>query len=153
MQAFQRRTDEEFDLEIEFLSLDGEVIDSDIHIEHGAAYARLLYTPNLLDVLVRNLRLPIHPIKFVYKRSDISPLLKAWASISDYLEVNPGFFTYRFGIDEGLWVKQSLIELQEVGKRVLDLECALTINPIRHYRNTATGAQVNERGGCFPDSL
>ena len=153
VQAFQRRADEEFDLEIEFLSLDGEVIDADIHIEHGAAYARLLYTPNLLDVLVRNLRLPIHPIKFVYKRSDISPLLKAWESISDYLEVNPGFFTYRFGVDEGLGVKQSLVELQEIGKRVQDLKCALTINPIRHYRNTATGAQVNERGGCFPDSL
>jgi 1-acyl-sn-glycerol-3-phosphate acyltransferase len=32
MQAFQRIVDEEFDLEIEFLSLDGEVIESDIHI-------------------------------------------------------------------------------------------------------------------------
>ena len=153
LQAFQRTVDEEFDLEIEFLSLDGEVIDSDVHIEHGAAYAHLLYTPNLLDVLVRNLQLPIKPIKFVYKRSEISPLLEAWESILNYLEVNPGFFTYRFGIDEGLGVKQSLIELQEIAKRAQKLTCALTITPIRHYRNNNTGAQVNERGGCFPNSL
>jgi 1-acyl-sn-glycerol-3-phosphate acyltransferase len=150
---FQRRVDEEFELEIKVLNADGVVIEPEQFIQHGSAYARLLYNPTLLDVLYRNLNLPIKPLKFVYKTRGLVTVQEAWQSILAYLEVNPGFFTYRFGVDEGIAVKESLVELLDVAKKADFAGHALTITPIRRYRNENTGAQVIERGGCFPESM
>jgi 1-acyl-sn-glycerol-3-phosphate acyltransferase len=149
----QRRVDEEYDLEIKVSSSDGSVINSESFIQHGSAYARLLYNPTLMDVLFRNLNLPIKPLKFIYKTSNLSPVQDAWHSILNYLETNPGFFTYRFGIDEGLAVKQSLFELLEIAEKASHEGFSLTVTPIRRFRNENTGAQVIERGGCFPESM
>jgi len=146
--------DDAYELEVYLHSLDGELPPPEgLAIQHGPAYARFLFNPTLMDVLVRNLKLPIKPIKFVFRQLDLSPLIAAWQSILDYLQINPGFFTYRFGMEEGLAVRQALEELCRLVQWASEFRYALTINPIRRYRNARTGALVIERGGCFPRSM
>lgn len=77
----------------------------------------------------------------------------AWESILNYLQENPGYFTYRFGVEEGLAVEMALKELIRLAKWIQKSGYSLTINPVRRYRNGNTGAQVTERGGCFPSSM
>lgn len=150
----KRRINETFKLEVAAFSHKGEIALPDKHqLSHGAAYARLLYNPTMLDVLFRNLRLPLKPIKFMESNTNLDPLLKAWQAILDYTRENPGFFTYRFGVEEGLSVTRALQELIDLGQWAKTQGYRIILNPIRHYRNRNTGAKVVEYGGCFPASM
>lgn len=154
LHQFSRRLDEAYHLQIKVLGKNGSIaIPEDLKVKHGPAYARLLFYPTLMDVLYRNLHLPIRTIKSVNKYLPPEDLLTAWRSILDYLEINPGYFTYRFGIQRGLAVKKSLEELCRLGKWAHKKGYTLKLNPMRRFKNAKTGALVTERGGCFPPQM
>ena len=154
LERYQKRVDENYRLEIEVYPLASENgIPEAYQVKHGSAYAHFLFNPTMMDVLYRNLHLPIKPLKDVYYQNDLKPILTAWYAILDYINTNPGYFTYRFGVEEGLAVKESLRELCRLGEWVQQSGYELAINPVRRYRNAKTGAQVIERGGCFPESM
>jgi len=154
LQQFQRRAEESYTLEIEIRNYNERIpIPEELSVDHGNAYAHFLFIPTMMDVLARNLHLPIKPLRRVINEYNLSPVLHAWDAILEYLEINPGYFTYRFGIDEGLAVKQALLELRQLAEWAQSSGYGLTLNPIRKYRNANTGAQVIESGGCFPESM
>ncbi len=154
LEALRRHVDETFELQIKVHSRESSLpLPDDFQVQHGSAYARFLYNPTMMDVLARNLGLPIRPIKHVDKCFDLTPVLNAWKAILDYLAINPGYFTYRFGMEDGMAVKQALLELTKLGQWAHASNFALTLRPIRRYQNANTGAQVMERGGCFPKSM
>jgi 1-acyl-sn-glycerol-3-phosphate acyltransferase len=154
LNQFHRREEETYSLEVKIFHHHKSLpIPDELHVNNGGAYAHFLYIPSMMDVLVRNLRLPIKPLRRVNNEFNLSPILQAWNAILEYLKTNPGYFTYRFGIDEGLAVKKALLELRQLAEWAQGSGYALTLNPIRKYRNANTGAQVIERGGCFPESM
>jgi 1-acyl-sn-glycerol-3-phosphate acyltransferase len=124
-----------------------------LRVKHGAAYARFLYNPTMIDVLVRNLHLPLRPLALVEHQSDLGPVIAAWDAILGYLKINPGFFTYRFGMEEGLAAQAAIKELRQLAVWAQENGYALTLKPSHSYRNLNTGAEVIERGGCFPRSM
>ena len=125
----------------------------DMQIKHGSAYARLMFYPVILDILVRNLRLPIHAIKDVQERKALEPLIAAWSTILAYLEVTPGFFTYRFGVEEGLAVQKALNELRHLALWVQERDLSISVIPYHRYLDQQTGEEVLEKGGRFPHSM
>ena len=156
LQHLQNKLDERYSLRISIYADDTDIssaLPKQLQGEHGAAYARFLFNPTMLDVLVRNLKLPIHPIKRVQHLNHLDSLIIAWDSILAYLKDNPGFFTYRFGIEQGLAVEQALRELRQLALWVQEKGYSLTLKPIYTYRNANTGAVVTEKGGCFPPSM
>ena len=154
LQQFQRRQEESYALDFEIVGRRKMVsIPEELLIKHGSAYAHFLFVPTMMDVLVRNLNLPIKPLRNVYRQYDLDPVLQAWESILAYLDQNPGYFTYRFGVEEGLAVKQALLELQQLAAWAQTSGFGLTLNPVHRYRNANTGARVIEHGGCFPESM
>lgn len=156
LQILHRKVNERYSLKIRIHS-NGQIpalpLPDHLSVLHGAAYARFVYNPTLIDVLVRNLKLPIHPLMHIMKQSALDPVIAAWDAILAYLNVNPGFFTYRFGVEEGLAVEQALIELRQLALWVQENGYALTVKPIHRYCNAQTGAEVIERVGCFPASM
>lgn len=155
-QMMPRKLDEQFSLTVKIHSevlVSTPALPEHLEIKHGSAYARFLYNPTMTDVLARNLQLPIQPIEQVQHQSDLAPLIAAWDAILAYLKVNPGFFTYRFGVEEGLAVEQALKELRLLALWVAEMGLSLTLKPIHRYRNAKTGAVVIEKGGCFPASM
>lgn len=154
LRRYRRRVEETFELEIDVYNHEIPIdLPEKFKVKHGSAYARLLYNPTMMDVLVRNIHLPIKPLKSVFHQNDLKPVIRALDAILDYLQENPGYFTYRFGVEIGLAVKEALLELRKLGEWALESGYALSINPIRYYQNANTGAQVIERGGCFPKSM
>jgi 1-acyl-sn-glycerol-3-phosphate acyltransferase len=154
LRRFHQRVNEVYQLEIQVFDADHEVgLPDNLQILHGPAYARFLFNPTMMDVLVRNLRLPIKPLREVKRCSKIKPLLKAWTSILDYLRINPGYFTYRFGVEGGLAMENALLELVKLGEWVFQSGYAITILPTLRYQHAKTGAEVFERGGLFPNSM
>ena len=156
LRLFNRKVDERYELKVSVYDYETDVkvpLPENLPLKHGAAYAHFMYNPTMLDVLVRNLHLPLYPLMNVTSRSDLTPVISAWDAILDYLKINPGYFTYRFGVDEGLCVEKSLRELRQLASWSLENNYALTLKPIYRYRNAHTGAKVIERGGCFPNSM
>ena len=154
LDQIQHRVDERYHLKVEALAKGiKKPIPDDVNIRHGAAYAQFLFNPTIMDVLVRNLHLPIKPLRRVSPESRLEPLIKAWQSILDYLETNPGYFTYRFGITTGLAVQESLFELIRLAEWAQASGLKLNIIPIRKYRNARTGVNILESGGCFPPGM
>ncbi len=129
------------------------ILPEGMQIKHGSAYARLLFYPVILDILVRNLRLPIQAIKDVQDRNALEPLMAAWSAILDYLEVNPGFFTYRFGVEEGLAVEKALKELRHLALWAQEMGFSISVIPYHRYLDQQTGEEVLEKGGRFPHSM
>ncbi len=124
-----------------------------LQVTHGDAYAHFLYNPTMIDVLVRNLRLPLHPLMQVDHEYRLDPVIAAWDAILAYLKANPGFFTYRFGVEEGLAVEQALQELRHLAVWAQENKAALSLTPVHTFRNANTGAEVREQGGCFPNNM
>lgn len=156
LRAINLKVDKAYELKVRVFSYEEGAdipLPDQLQVKHGAAYAHFLHNPTMLDVLFRNLRLPLSPLKGVNNRSDLAPLISAWDSLLDYIKVNPGYFTYRFGVDEGLAVQKALKELRQLGTWVQGNNYTLTLTPIYRYRNANTGAKVVERGGCFPNSM
>ncbi len=154
LEQFQHRVDERYHLKVEvFFRGEKKPIPDEYLIRHGSAYAQFLFNPTIMDVLVRNLHLPLKPLKRITPESRLEPILKAWQSILDYLEINPGYFTYRFGVQKGLAVREALEELLQLGKWALASGYRLNINPARKFRNAKTGAEILESRGCFPPGM
>ena len=156
LRALHRKADESYRLKVSVFTgvLEPALsLPEHLRVKHGAAYARFLYNPTMIDVLVRNLHLPLHPLALVENQSDLDPLITAWDAILDYLKINPGYFTYRFGMEEGLAAQTAIKELRQLAVWVQENGYTLTLQPLHAYRNLNTGAEVIERGGCFPSSM
>lgn len=81
----------------------------------GSAVARFLHLPVILETLRVNLKLPV---KALYEKTgsvvNLDEVSAALSAISDYLEVNPAFFTYRFGMEVGRQVAVGVQELHSL---------------------------------------
>ena len=148
------KVNQSFELEV-IVMAEGAIVDlpGDIQVKHGAAYARLMYTPVVLDVLARNLKLPIQPIKDVERRDKLESFIRALESVLGYLESNPGFFTYRFGMEEGLAVKKAFEELIKLAEWVQASGFFLSLVPVHQYTSSHTGSFVVKKGGVYPRSI
>lgn len=83
-------------------------------IAWGSALARFLHSPALLNSFKSNLKLPVEALYEQEGSVDSTALQIALAAVADYLKVNPAFFTYRFGMEEGNLVAVGIQELQSL---------------------------------------
>ena len=87
------------------------------NVPWGSAFAHFLHSPMLLDSFTINLNLPIWAL---YAQKDIvetTAMQAALTMLADYLKINPAFFTYRFGMEEGKQVAEGIQELQTLLKQ------------------------------------
>lgn len=104
------KKEERFDVEI-YVQRGKEL--SSIPLAHDSeirsGLGMLFHYPVLLDTLKRNIGLPVGCLQNIGNPVPVRDVGKAIQAVLDYLEDdNPGFFTYRFGMEKGLWVKQGL---------------------------------------------
>ena len=80
----------------------------------GSAFAHFLHSPILLDSLKINLKLPVAALYEQAGSMDAVSVQSALAAVQEYLTVNPAFFTYRFGAEEGEQVADGIRELHSL---------------------------------------
>ncbi len=135
---------EAFDVEM-FIQKDGVISDlsPELDEETRTGLGMLFHYPVLLNTLKKNLGLPVgclqnfgEPVSGREVRSSVQAILA-------YLETdNPGFFTYRFGVDKGLFVKKGLEMMIE--KSSAQEDCFFIFTPIYHYSDN--GRVITRRG-------
>jgi 1-acyl-sn-glycerol-3-phosphate acyltransferase len=104
---------------------------NEVIVEHNQALAQLLMNPVLLNVFVRNLKLSsVKPLQDLSRPYSGEVILNAVESILDYLEINRGFLTYRFGIETGLAMQSGLVELTNIARLAASQKQFLQILPV-----------------------
>jgi len=146
-----QRADESFDVQVSFLNSDGEEtapLEEQLNATDRAALGRFLHYPVLLDALGRNLKLPVGPLQRLESAVIPEDLQRACSSILDYLTQNPGFFTYRFGVQIGLEIEAALEKLAEVVGNTAEVGnlSGVRIVPIHRYRDSTSGEMIEQRG-------
>jgi len=102
-------------------------VPKDHELAHPHLLAMFLNQPVLLDALTRNLKLPVKALQRIQEINDPVQIMKACQSVLDYLEINSGFLTYRFGMDDGLAMKESIAELHSIAQKAAQMDCKLSI--------------------------
>ncbi len=95
-----------------------KLIFEELHIDSGyvkalefcnmESFTKIIEHPVIMDVFLRNLRLPVKPLMVREQFINAEQVLKACLAIKEVLSEKPGFLTYRFGIDEGLRMNNSV---------------------------------------------
>jgi len=101
-----------------------------------------------LNTLKRNLGLPVGCLQNFGQPVHVRDVELAVLAILDYLEKdNPGFFTYRFGVDQGLIIKNALTRLKSMALEYGE-DAYFVLTPIYEY--SENGHVITMRGN---DSL
>lgn len=144
-----RKSQENFDVEV-FVQKNGyashALLELDLITRNGLGI--LFHYPVLLNTLKRNLGLPVGCLQNFGQPVNARDVELAVLAMLNYLEKdNPGFFTYRFGVDQGLIIKNALTRLKSMA---LDYgeDAYFVFTPIYEY--SESGQVITMRGN---DSL
>ena len=73
-----------------------------IFIDNLRDFSLLIEHPVIMDVFKRNLKLTVGSLLLRNKPSTLHEFENGILAIQNYLQTNPGFLSYRFGIDQSL---------------------------------------------------
>ncbi len=142
----ETRRDEWFDVVIEISAEPRTPLDG-ISAEERQALGKFFHYPVLLDALARNIKLPVTCLQRFGEPNPASEIRTAITAILDYLErINPGFFTYRFGMEVGLAVQQALKAVLNRLSDAGNLNLHLAITPLYGYTD-GQGNRLKFSGG------
>ncbi len=83
-----------------------------LSFENQTHFSTLIEHPVIMDVFKRNLKLKVNPL---FKRGEnilSKEVVLGLDEILNYLETNPGFLSYRFGIDQAIDMKNGIKNLK-----------------------------------------
>lgn len=140
--------DERFELRVQAFQPDGTevLLPESLAMTEGALLAKFFHRPVLLDVFARNLNLPVGALQHLDTVDDAAALLAAAESACGYVEANPHFLNYRFGLQQGTAMREGLCGLREAARWAAERGLRLRVIPIRRYRLRGSDAElVQER--------
>ncbi len=85
-----------------------------ISFQDQESFAALIEHPVIMDVFRRNLKLKVDSLLMRNQEIIITNVIISLEKILSYLETNPGFLPYRFGIEEALKMKNGASELKTI---------------------------------------
>lgn len=138
---------EKFRFEVEAVDSGGGLVEipEDLVLNHGPALSKILYRTTLINNFRQNLGLYIEPLKTLDQHPESGEIIKSTGEILNYLEtVNPYYFTYRYGQEEGNRMKKSLEEFQMLAQWAQEHGCSIHASPVRTYKLAGASDEVVE---------
>lgn len=119
---------------------------ADLHLENGAAVARMFHQPVILNVFRKNLRMPVETLRAVNQAHAAGALHRDIDTVLGYLNHdNPYFLTYRFGNQIGGAMKDGLEELHKITYWAQREGHQLRITPIHRYTLEGAAEEIIEK--------
>ncbi|MBZ0304091.1 MAG: hypothetical protein K8J31_30425, partial [Anaerolineae bacterium] len=132
--------DEQFDFEGFINGHDGSA--QAVPVQHAAGLGRFFHTPVILDVMDRNMNLPVQALRQL--DHDPQAVADAAEAALSFLDSHPQFLSYRFGYHEASEIYAGVVELRDLAQRTAAEGHTLTLKPIRTYRRSDSGAEIVE---------
>ncbi len=145
MSARRQVYDERFDCALETGADEASL--RAVPLEHAAGLGRFFHTPVLLDVMARNMRLPVQALQAVGQPQEAAALCAALQAALTFLDDHPHFLSYRFGYAEAAAMNAGLRHLHALGVAAAARGQLMRLRPLRHFRHAPGGElQVEEPG-------
>jgi len=143
------RDGEQHSLEIDLVDRDGfsHAMPGDMNINDYQSLAKFLNQPIFVDILENNLKLSVDGLKNLGSLKDPTDVSQSVQTVLDYLQKNPGFITYRLGMEEGVQVKTCLEELSKLCEYAQERHMVLQFDLTYTYKDSETGQQVTLKNG------
>lgn len=129
--GWNRIHDERFDFSLCVHTPDGH--EQEVVINHREGLGRFFHIPVILDVMARNMHLPVQPLQHL----DTDPAKIAGASEAalTFFDSHPQFLGYRFGYQIAQEIHAGVVELRDLARSASEDGQRLTLRPVRTYRN------------------
>jgi 1-acyl-sn-glycerol-3-phosphate acyltransferase len=150
---WNRIQDERFELELSVYRRDGTPVElpDNLTLSRPEMLSKFFHRPLLLDVMSRNLELPVQALQRLDAENDPQRLADAAQVALGYLDQNPHFLSYRFGYEQGSGMKTGLLELRDIGRWAQERGYRLMVTPIRRYRRRGSDEEIVEgKPGSLP---
>lgn len=138
-QGWNKIQDERFDFQLLLRTPQGEV---EQPVAHPAGLGRFFHMPVILDVMARNMKLPVQALQQLSE--DPHAVADAASTALSFFDTHPQFLSYRLGYREAQEVYEGVVELRDVARQAGAAGSQLVLRPIRQYRNGETGEEVIE---------
>lgn len=145
-QRWNRIQDERFELQITVRSAAGEAValPPELAIPDPEMLAKYFHRPLMLDVLARNLNLPVQALQRIDQEHDPAKIGAALNEAIGYYDANPNFLSYRFPYAEAGGMESGLKQLREIARWAEARACGLEIVAIRRYRQRGSPEEIVE---------
>ena len=100
---------------------------------HALGLGRFFHTPVILDVMARNLNLPVEPLQCFDETHDAQVIADALGVALQFLDDHPQFLSYRFGYKMAREIYDGVVELRDIAQAAADQGQSLTLKPVRRY--------------------
>lgn len=136
--------DERFDFEVTLVFTNDRGEPETVHkpLTHAQAIGKFFHRPVLLDVMARNMRLPVKPLQRLDHEHNAQALTDALDTAIGFLDSHPQFLNYRFGYDEALAMYNGIQELRDLMREATKQGYQVTLKPIRRYREPDSGQEI-----------
>jgi len=111
---------------------------------HAVGLGRFFHTPVILDVMARNLNLPVEPLQCFDQTHDAQDIADALVVALQFLDDHPQFLSYRFGYQTAQDIYDGVVELRDVARAAAAQGHTLTLKPVRRYYDALNKRSVVE---------
>ena len=134
---------ETFELQVKFLSSSNgkKTCQWNLSTFQEKALVKFLTHPVIMDVFVRNLKLRVQSLLRLDEVHDPQMIGAACQEVLGYLRTNPGFLTYRFGMEEGVAMQAGLAALEDFCSCAVKQQAQVKLDLI-HRQVNAAGLEV-----------
>lgn len=126
------------------VSTNGAVEEAELTVKEAQALGKFFHRPVILDVMARNMRLPVRPLQQIGIEHDARRIAEAIDVALKFLDDNPQFLSYRFGYDEAGQMRAGVEELREIVREAARSGDSVTLKPIRRYRRAGIDKEIVE---------
>ncbi len=141
--------DEQFDFTLE-LGADADALRA-VAVAHPEGLGRFFHTPIILDVMARNMRLPVQALQRVGGAQSATELHAALGLALTFLDDHPQFLSYRFGYAVAAEMDAGMRELHALAQAAAQSNQLMRLLPVRRYRRGRSGELQVEQPGNMHD--
>ncbi len=135
--------DERFDFSIVLSGPDGRG-EVEKTVMHPIGLGKFFHRPVILDVMSRNMNLPVKPLQQLGQEHDAHRLADALDIAIKFLDDNPHFLSYRFGYQQASDMYSGVIELRDIVREAERNQQQITLMPVRRYRKPDATEEIME---------
>lgn len=145
-QRWNRIRNERFELQLVVRDSSGEpvTLPPELEITVPEMLAKYFHRPLMLDVLARNLNLPIQPLQRLHREHDPAKLAPALKAAVSYYDAHPNFLPYRFPYVEASGMHNGLRQLHRIAEWSIEHNYQVEVIPIRRYQQRGSDQEIVE---------
>ncbi len=122
-----------------------------VAVTHGEGLGRFFHTPIILDVLTRNMRLPVQGLQNPGQPQPAEEVRAALAATIAFLDAHPHFLSYRFGYARAAEIDAGVRELHALAQEAAGRAELLRLRPLYRFRRGSSAEVQRERPGSLHD--